>query len=716
MLVSAYMEGINLHRMVGSDEETLLNSQGANGFELLRQLTHEYSLRSRAEALSLRASLATKSFVLSGAETTTMTVVSDIIRRVDLEAAKYAKLVATLPVGIDNTGLAIPEADLLLILLRSLPETVRNYCLHHSVGDSYMAFRETARRWETQQRLFHETYGSQTQGKKHVHQVTDETKGSAEWYSMDDSNFDPEVNAVSGDKCSKCGSKKHRSDACTVDLSKIKCFSCGGSGHIGANCPQERKGGSVNQGDKWMKGKGDGKGKGGKSGKSGKGNDANKRKGKSKSKGYGKKGKLNETVETDPSDMWYEDSDWWFDADWNTWVTSAVHDGWCDQENYQGESWNGDSAQADGTEQNANSLIISMMQGVADDFGETGWFLEGSGSDGSCLTLGSLCDPQPFLEGSCSGKGSKRRCDSVMSGCSDCVFEDRKFSRAWSTHRMRLNEKSSKRFVKESDEKGSTSVLGCSTCFSNFCNLQGPDGFRGDSRDLISSFCGKLTVFRTKVATFLNDRETCSHFSQFIRYSSVVMPLLSQMSMDDSSWWLLDSGASATVLAERFATCYGVTKKSGGHNGDQFKAANGTAVNMSGRAEVGVKVVMVDEWGNQRSQRNAQLKAMVGDIQHNIISTTSLCKAGWEFWQGDTWLNSETKELVRLLGYFAGCPWIRLQTCKDAKVVSFVVPEEDAKHSQLSPLTRAAETDLLKHIDSKVTLHMIRGVWNVLEV
>ena len=461
-----------------------------------------------------------------------------------------------------------------------------------------------------------------------------------------------------------------------------------------------RKGGSVNQGDKWMKGKGDGKGKGGKSGKSGKGNDANKGKGKSKSKGYGKKGKLNETVETDPSDMWYEDSDWWFDADWNTWVTSAVHDGWCDQENYQGESWNGDSAQADGTEQNTNSLIISMMQGVADDFGETGLFLEGSGSDVSCLTLGSLCDPQPFLEGSCSGKGSKRRCDSVMCGCSDCVFEDRKFSRAWSTHRMRLNEESSKRFVKESDEKGSTSVLGCSTCFSNFCNLKGPDGFHGDSRDLISSFCGKLTVFRTKVATFLNDRETCSHFSQFVRYSSVVMPLLSQMSMDDSSWWLLDSGASATVLAERFATCYGVSKKLGNHHGDQFKAANGTAVNMSGKAEVGVKVVMVDEWGTQRSQRNAQLKAMVGDIQHNIISTTSLCKADWEFWQGDTWFelrNKRTGEIASEVGYFAGCPWIRLQACKDAKVVSFVFPEDDAKHSQLSPLTRAAEADLLKH-------------------
>ena len=43
-----------------------------------------------------------------------------------------------------------------------------------------------------------------------------------------------------------------------------------------------------------------------------------------------------------------------------------------------------------------------------------------------------------------------------------------------------------------------------------------------------------------------------------------------------------------TILAERFATCYGVPKRSGGHQGDQFKSANGTAVNMSGKAEVGV--------------------------------------------------------------------------------------------------------------------------------
>ena len=54
------------------------------------------------------------------------------------------------------------------------------------------------------------------------------------------------------------------------------------------------------------------------------------------------------------------------------------------------------------------------MQGVADEFEETGLFLEGSGSDGSYLTLGSMCVPQPFLEGSCSDRGSKKECKSIF--------------------------------------------------------------------------------------------------------------------------------------------------------------------------------------------------------------------------------------------------------------------------------------------------------------
>ena len=706
MIIAAFSEGLNVQGGLPSFSLMTEGELKSNGYELLRQLTQEFSLRSRAEALSLRTSLAAKSFTLSPSETTISTVVSDTIRKLDFECNRYLRLISTLPSSVDATGLSLPESDMLMILLRSLPNAVRDFCLHHSTGETFQDYKRSAKRWEEQQRLFQELHGMQGSGKK-LNQVNDVGKHATEWYTFDDTHEeDPELNAVSVDKCSKCGSKKHKSDQCTVDLTKIKCFSCGGSGHIGANCPEKRRGANsqVNQGGKWSKGKAEGKGKGGKSGKGKEASKGGKSSGGKGKKGYGKKGKLNETIETDPVDLWYEDGDWWFDADWNTWVTSAMYETWDESGNY-GE----DSAQADGTKEQSgtNSLIISMMQGVADEFSETGLVLEGSSSEGlsgSTFRPGSMHVPQPFLEGSVSGRGSNER--HVFCKCSTCVEEGTRFSRAWSTHRMKTNERKSKGHVFGRNKQNGLESFSSEmpNCWSGLCGLQGPKDFCEGSEDLISHFRGRLTVFRTKVDTFLNDCETCSKFSQFVRYSSVVMPLLSQMSMDDSSWWLLDSGASATVLAERFATCYGVPRNSGCHQGDQFKAANGTTVKMSGKAEVGVKVVMIDEWGTQRSQRNAQLKAMIGDIQHNIISTTSLCKAGWEFWQGDSWFelrNKSTGEVASEVGYFAGCPWIRLQSCgqscgKSPKVVSFVEGESE-EPQRLAPLTRAAEAALRQH-------------------
>ena len=60
---------------------------------------------------------------------------SDTIRRLDLEVARFSKLLATMPATMDMTGLRISESDLLLILLRSLPDSEK-FCLHHSAGDT----------------------------------------------------------------------------------------------------------------------------------------------------------------------------------------------------------------------------------------------------------------------------------------------------------------------------------------------------------------------------------------------------------------------------------------------------------------------------------------------------------------------------------------------------------------------------------------------------
>ena len=53
-LVNAFSEGVALHGVGSSDRLAVAANQQANGFELLRQLTLEFSLRSRSEALSLR--------------------------------------------------------------------------------------------------------------------------------------------------------------------------------------------------------------------------------------------------------------------------------------------------------------------------------------------------------------------------------------------------------------------------------------------------------------------------------------------------------------------------------------------------------------------------------------------------------------------------------------------------------------------------------------
>ena len=64
-LINAFTEGVSLV----STRAGLNATQSGNGFELLRQLTCEYSLRTRSEALALRAAFSMKSFQLSAQET-----------------------------------------------------------------------------------------------------------------------------------------------------------------------------------------------------------------------------------------------------------------------------------------------------------------------------------------------------------------------------------------------------------------------------------------------------------------------------------------------------------------------------------------------------------------------------------------------------------------------------------------------------------------------
>ena len=105
-------------------------------------------------------------------------------------------------------------------------------------------------------------------------------------------------------------------------------------------------------------------------------------------------------------------------------------------------------------------------------------------------------------------------------------------------------------------------------------------------------------------------------------------PLLQSMGATlEGDFWLLDSGASSTVMKEseleRFMHSEIVP------SGVKFLAANGTQVEAKGKCQVAVKALVVDKKGKLRCAV-FHVPVIIGSTQYNILSTTQLGKDDWE--------------------------------------------------------------------------------------
>ena len=293
LLILGFQEGLDIqHGVTTGDVFANVTTYMSNGYELLR----EFSLRSRTEALSLRVQLMSRTFQVSGSEAQ----ISDLIRQIDFSVARFMKLASTL--GGDVTGLKIDDSDMLSMLVRSLPTHVKDYVLPHATGDTYASYREAARRFEYQHRLFRDL-----QTKKPMFAVRDEEEngtvlsegGAEQAMSTVDSNV----------KCTRCAKKGHTVQNCSTDLSKTKCYKCNQFGHVSVNCKgSSSKGGHVD----------DRKSKGSSTSFSSKGSPSTKGKGKGKgkgSKGSGKKGKMYAVCD--------EHGSWWYTEDFGEHVDGS---------------------------------------------------------------------------------------------------------------------------------------------------------------------------------------------------------------------------------------------------------------------------------------------------------------------------------------------------------------------------------------------------------
>ena len=181
------------------------------------------------------------------------------------------------------------------------------------------------------------------------------------------------------------------------------------------------------------------------------------------------------------------------------------------------------------------------------------------------------------------------------------------------------------------------------------------------SRDLCATVPMKVVLVRAH--DWFDDHSEVSVEQQIEPYLKFLRPLLSQVADNtDASWWLLDSGASTSVLAESNLSAFrSVLQDSEGLGG--YKAANGSSVNMSGTAEIGVQMHMSGTSGDDWCWKKARLNVLVGSIRHNILPITSLADSGWRFTQGPKGFDLFHEKLGMHcldVAYFANCPWVRL--------------------------------------------------------
>ena len=134
-----------------------------SGFVALRLLAKEFCLKSRSECLYFRAQLTN--------QTVKAPTIPEIVRKIESEQHKYSKLLNSLDSDVRAQGLELQEADLVMVLLRSLPEKCRSYCLLHGDSDSFEDLKRIALKYEVQQRVWSEGSGSK------LNPVQTDTKG-----------------------------------------------------------------------------------------------------------------------------------------------------------------------------------------------------------------------------------------------------------------------------------------------------------------------------------------------------------------------------------------------------------------------------------------------------------------------------------------------------------------------------------------------------------
>jgi len=135
---------------------------------------------------------------------------------------------------------------------------------------------------------------------------------------------------------------------------------------------------------------------------------------------------------------------------------------------------------------------------------------------------------------------------------------------------------------------------------------------------------------------------------------------------EETDWWLIDSGASVSVISEKNVRNYKVVSREPYVSSSGFFAANGSPERMFERVKLEVTLQTVRN-GETRNTR-VLIACLVGDTKSNILSTGSLLKNGWAIqMSSEEFSMKHSSGLECQLAEWGGCLWI---SCKGVSGVS----------------------------------------------
>ena len=159
--------------------------------------------------------------------------------------------------------------------------------------------------------------------------------------------------------------------------------------------------------------------------------------------------------------------------------------------------------------------------------------------------------------------------------------------------------------------------------------------------------------------------------------------------LDLGFWFLLDSGASRSVISDKYLPLYDVVKTRTLEEPLKFSTASGEKVSINTEVVVKVTIELYDQ--DRMVQTPVHLRALVSRVQHNLLSIFQVSRQGWEFTMSKGACSLKIGKLKLFPIIWSSCPWIKIvDTREDERKAK---SSSSGRHRSSSPASSQRDSD-----------------------